>query len=533
MRPESVEAGIHRAAGGIMRPAIIRSRPVLRRPDVPHNAIEARCKEVVRLRQVIPLGIGILAVSARFGGKHLVLQLRAARPQAVHIHLIVLVEDFRLRVIHAHDGFGDFQPLPIADLRAGLDAVFVQPRAQRLQHPFAVELRLHVKEVVEHLFAHGFVRQIIAAVVHGIPVEQIRQTDGQVQVRTNVIALACQKFFRHVVAPERAAVFGADFQRIHEQLHVARLNLGIQRLVVQNVRQPVFLQRFNARFIKIVDAVRGFSGGVRFLHCALLPVVEQAVLRFGVFRRPVQRNRAVRFVDQLVGQLDDARSVRHDGLCLVAARLRHGKNANQLCRRRNGVDLAADFLLHGDCPASARPCLDVFHNVHDNLACALTVRVKTGDVGGRPVCAGGEGDGHSQVQRRVHCQLQVVIPLRRAVAVVRFADFVFALRTQLHAAKTAVVHRLNFRADGLVRMARFRHPPAHFAAVVDAGHGIAALDFRRKRVVLCQRRGGGQQQSGREHRRQDFLPREHNVLLATLSCTKWGSGTLRSPGKRD
>lgn len=162
---------------------------------------------------------------------------------------------------------------------------------------------------------------------------------------------------------------------------------------------------------------------------------------------------------------------------------------------------------------------------------ALTVRVKTGDVGGRPVCAGGEGDGHSQVQRRVHCQLQVVIPLRRAVAVVRFADFVFALRAQLHAAEAAVVHRLNFRADGFVGMPCFRHPPAHLAAVVDAGRGIAAFDFRRKRIVLRQRRSGGQQQGGREQRRQDFLPRQHNVLLATLSCTKWGSGTLRSPGK--
>ena len=176
---EGVEAAEHHAAHLVAGPFGCFGGAILTGPDVPDDAVEACCVEVICFHQVILIGVAMTTNGTGLRGQHLVLHFGCAGPQAVDIHLIVLIEVLRLRVVNAHARLGDLQVLAIADLRAGLDADAVQPSLQRCQHALHVQLRLHIEQVVHDPLAQVCVCQIIRAIACMIEEEHVRQVDEQ------------------------------------------------------------------------------------------------------------------------------------------------------------------------------------------------------------------------------------------------------------------------------------------------------------------------------------------------------------------
>ena len=311
-RAEGIEAVEHRAGHPVAGPFRFLAGTELGAPYVPDDTVEACGVLDVGFHQVILVGVAMAAHSAGFGGQDLVLQLGPARPETVNVDLVILVQVFRLGIIHGGDGLGDFQVLAVADLGSRFDAHFMEPGPQGRQHPFHIQLGLHVEQVV--LDAGAFLRaavNIVSAEARMIVEPHFGQVDEQVQVGANIITLALHELLLHVLGPEGEAAAGVDFQTVHEHLHVALFDLFIQFGVVQDVFFPVSPQGVHARFVKIVDAVGGLGGGGRKLRRALLPVIENAPGAFSIRRGEGEGAGAVGFHHDLIGEINVFRVEQH------------------------------------------------------------------------------------------------------------------------------------------------------------------------------------------------------------------------------
>ena len=141
-------------------------RRPLRGPDMPVDAAYTGGIQHVGFLHpgLIIVHVAVAAVSGGFGRQHLVLQVRAAGEQTVHIDLVCLVQVFQLGIIHRQGRLGDLQILAVGNLRTQGDAIFMQPIPEGDHQVFHIQFGEHIMIIVQDTLAKVRVRQVIGSV---------------------------------------------------------------------------------------------------------------------------------------------------------------------------------------------------------------------------------------------------------------------------------------------------------------------------------------------------------------------------------
>ena len=464
---------------------------------MPDGALDACAVANVHFLQQSLEGLAVqLAVAAALSGEHLVLQLRAGGGEAIDVQLVAGVQVFGLGIVHIGCGLGDFNGLAVGDLGTGLDAHAVQPLLEGLEHARLVELGHHILPVVDQLFAERQMVVILALLQHegghvlhaedevvdavhvvvGVQGELEAAADAgdHDDVGHGIVALDRFKLLHGVLAPPGEAVAVGQLQGVHEQLHVALLDLLDQLRIAQVMLLPEAPQRLHAALVEVVRGVAGLHARRVAVVRALAPGGDDLVFTLALGRSPGHGivGIALALDHEILVGLVPAVPELHGGAVVDGRALGAVVGLADLIgvdRVQPRVVLGRSGELHrageGLAALDQHGVLRIGHGQNLQRFLAGRINLGRGHVGGRPVRARGQIHAHAQVQQLVHHQIPLVRPHLRAIGIALVRGLGIVLHAEFHAAEAAVVQGLNLVQQRLVGVGCVAQPPSNVGAV--------------------------------------------------------------------